>query len=378
MDTKPFKDEPEKDDWLCSIIYSSGTSGNEPKGIICNSKNWREDHFGKPKWIYPYCVMSYTSLSHGMDRGMVWQAISMGGRITLSSEETVLKDVKFIEPILFLAMPPIWNKLYYEYTTLLEKMNEKEALKEISNSFGKNLIQVSTGGASISNEVFQFMNECFKGCAVTNEYGTTECPGISSNGIIRDGVEVKLVDVKELGYTINDNPNPRGEIWVKSRTMAHGYYKFKNENDYFKDGYFITGDIGEIENGLLKIIDRKKDILELYIDGQSFWLPIQPLEIIFSKSKLIKDIVIHCPRLSSELLAIVVPINKEVKIEDLMKDFNEIGKKESLKIYQIPNKFIIENLEWNIENGFKTHSGKVKRALVVKKYMTEIDMKFHN
>ena len=85
-----------------------------------------------------------------------------------------------------------------------------------------------------------------------------------------EGVRIKLSDWTEGGYTLDDKPNPRGEVLVGGDSVANGYYKLQEEtkesfsvcNDKIR--WFHTGDIGEIfPNGSLKIIDRKKDLAKL-------------------------------------------------------------------------------------------------------------------
>ena len=80
-------------------------------------------------------------------------------------------------------MPHIWNHIYSEYSrelsTALENSRENSEivkstiLDKYSNFLGKRLKQIATGGASISDEVLQFLNDCFQ-CPVSNYYGTTE------------------------------------------------------------------------------------------------------------------------------------------------------------------------------------------------------------
>jgi long-subunit acyl-CoA synthetase (AMP-forming) len=67
---------------------------------------------------------------------------------------------------------------------------------------------------------------------VTNNYGTTESPGISQNGQIASGVDLKLLPVTLDGgecFSPSDKPFPRGEIAVKSRTTTIGYWNLPEE-----------------------------------------------------------------------------------------------------------------------------------------------------
>lgn len=72
--------------------------------------------------------------------------------------------------------------------------------------------------------------------------------------------ELKLVDVPELSLTAEDQPNPRGEIWVRGNNVFSGYYNNESEtaNVLDADGWYTTGYMGEIlPNGTLKVLGNK-------------------------------------------------------------------------------------------------------------------------
>ena len=82
-------------------------------------------------------------------------------------------------------------------------------------------------------------------------------------------VDIKLVDWEEGNYRVTDSPAPQGEVHVGGDQVAVGYFKRVEEtsaNFYEEHGkrWFRTGDIGTFDNdGVLRIIDRKKDLVKL-------------------------------------------------------------------------------------------------------------------
>lgn len=128
---------------------------------------------------------------------------------------------------------------------------------------------------------------------------------------MHSSTEVKLRDVPEMGYFTTDNP-PRGEICVKNSTMIGGYFKSPEATaEKFLDGYFLTGDIGVMdENGKLRIIDRKKNIFKL-AQGE-FVSPERLGTLYVSESYLISQMYIYGNSLQSNILAVVVPERERV------------------------------------------------------------------
>jgi fatty acid CoA ligase FadD9 len=90
--------------------------------------------------------------------------------------------------------------------------------------FGNRLTQIGSGSAAISPECLAWLRKCFK-CGVANSYGATEAGGLTVDGRKGYNMTIKLRSVPELGYSVEDKPYPRGEILVKTKTMAMGYFK---------------------------------------------------------------------------------------------------------------------------------------------------------
>ncbi|KAK8847778.1 hypothetical protein M9Y10_018809 [Tritrichomonas musculus] len=175
-----------------------------------------------------------------MVRGIVWQLLHVGGQIAFARNdfEGILQDAKTIEPSLIMLMPHLWNDLYHKYKEVIQKLIVgylekvekitspsqnlidllvncceeetqknpiitdilKEAKTIILNSIGTKCKVIGTGGSSISDQVLHFLKDIFKEAQNFNAYGTTEVPGISTNGRISDNIELKLVDCPECGY----------------------------------------------------------------------------------------------------------------------------------------------------------------------------------
>lgn len=85
-----------------------------------------------------------------------------------------------------------------------------------------------------------------------------------SLGEMTGSVEMKLVDIPDLGYFSTNQPYPQGEIWIKGDAVTEGYLDMDKENqESFHDGWFKTGDVGEFDSkGQLRVIDRKKNLVK--------------------------------------------------------------------------------------------------------------------
>lgn len=133
-----------------------------------------------------------------------------------------------------------------------------------------------TGASPITAETLDLLKVILC-CEIHDGYGLTES---SSPTCITDvwdaraghvggplvNVEIKLVDIPEMDYLHTNQPNPQGEILIWGHNIFKEYLKWPKLTWEVKteDGWFSTGDVGEIlPNGALKIIDRKKNIFKL-------------------------------------------------------------------------------------------------------------------
>ncbi|CUE62532.1 long chain fatty acid CoA ligase, putative, partial [Bodo saltans] len=127
---------------------------------------------------------------------------------------------------------------------------------------------ILSGGAPMSAKTQEFLMVVF-GCSVGQGYGLTETCAVTTiqrywdtqleniGGLV-SACEVKLRDVEDWKHT---DPKPRGEICIRGPTVTKGYYKQpeKTAEAFSADGWFSTGDVGEVQpDGTMKIVGRVK------------------------------------------------------------------------------------------------------------------------
>ena len=221
-------------------------------------------------------------------------------------------------------------------------------------------------------------------------------------GIPLDAVKFYLDNWSEGGYSVDDQPNPRGEIIIGGKLVSMGYYKMPEQTaqDFYvdEDGcrWFRTGDIGELyPDGTLKIIDRKKDLTKL-ANGE--FISLGKIESGLRTSRYVENVCICTDRFRNEIIALVVPnqqtlrtLAKELQKEHLsleqMCEDSTINQKvyESIvdrcrqlafKKPEIPVKIVIVKEQWTQENNLLTAAFKMRRQAVQKFYQEKIQAIF--
>jgi long-chain acyl-CoA synthetase len=217
-------------------------------------------------------------------------------------------------------------------------------------------------------------------------YGLTETsPVISVNDMRNKGFRVGTVGKVLEGVEVKIAED--GEILCKGPNVMVGYYKDEAQtNEVKKNGYFHTGDIGEIDaEGFLKITDRKKEMFKT--SGGKYIAP-QMLENHFKQSRFIEQIMIigdgeKMPgafiQPSFEFLAewsqrkgiILGATNEEIVqneriIKRIQREVDEIN--ERFGNWEKVKRFELTPDIWSIDSGHLTPTMKLKRKIIKEKY----------
>ena len=147
-----------------------------------------------------------------------------------------------------------------------------------------------------------------------------------------------------------------------------GYLNQKDETEKaIKNGWLHTGDVGELDqNNYLKITDRKKDII-VNLGGDN--ISPSKIENILCLNQLIKQSFVYGDK-KNYLVAIIIcdkEINKE-KIKPVIENINN-----NLTVSEKIKKFILIHDEFTIDNGMLTPTLKLKRKVITKNYLKQIE-----
>ena len=256
---------------IALLQYTGGTTGIPKAAILTHSnlattsqmysemgKNEPSSKPGKP-------ALGYSPLFHimGLSSGMI-KRVSEGGTMCLRlrfDAESAIKEIEEKGIVSLGGVPTTWIAIL--------------AIPDIDSRDLSSLEYVGSGGAPLPVEVYNRVKQLTGlkirggwGMTETSPAGTTVPKGMPDEklgtiGVPVPGVDMKIVDVddceKELG------PNQSGEMAIKGPNVTQGYWNRSDEENaacYTKDGYFLTGDIGYMdEDGWFFIVDRKKDLI---------------------------------------------------------------------------------------------------------------------
>ncbi|PFH50070.1 hypothetical protein AMATHDRAFT_61830 [Amanita thiersii Skay4041] len=440
----PIEPIPATPDQVACICYTSGTT-SDPKGVVLRHRNLAlAAHSNLYGLELPEdaTLLSYLPLAHIYERICELCCIAVGAKIGYFTGDPLrlLEDAQLLRPEFFPSVPRVLNRVYQSAMTAgnvpglrgnifrkaiaakLEKLRrtgdathplwDKIVFRKIQAVLGGRLMLVTSGSAPISSDVMDFLKIAFA-CEVDEGYGLTEncatCAKTLPNDATGSGTvgppqpinEVKLVDVPSMGYTSDDKPNPRGELYVRGENCFREYYKdpAKTKEAVDEEGWIHTGDVAEIDScGRIKIIDRVKNIMKL---AQGEYVALEKIENLYSSSSIIAQIYIHGDSLQSYLVAIVIPdpiqlatlassiFGRKVSpdsIEDLAKAIADRrvhervlsiltaeAKRNELKGFEVVRRIHLSLNQFSVENGTLTPTFKIKRKDAYQMYKKELD-----
>uniref|UniRef100_A0A8D0A536 Long-chain-fatty-acid--CoA ligase n=1 Tax=Sander lucioperca TaxID=283035 RepID=A0A8D0A536_SANLU len=413
--------EPPKPEDLGIVCFTSGTTGN-PKGAMLTHENMVSDAAGAAIVPSPQDTsISFLPLAHMFERVVQTVIYSAGGKVGFFQGDIRLlpDDMKALQPTVFPVVPRLLNRVYDKVQSGAKSPFKKWLLNfaverkfaevrkgiirnnsvwdklifhKVQESLGGRVRVMVTGAAPISPSVLNFLRASL-GCQVIFEaYGQTECtagctftmPGDSTSGHV--GVPlpcnvVKLVDVEDMNYFAS---NDEGEVCIKGRNVFKGYLKDpeKTAEALDEDGWLHTGDIGKwLPSGVLKIIDRKKNIFKL---AQGEYIAPEKIENVYVRSEPVAQVFVHGDSLQSCLIAIIVPdpdvLPGFAKNLGCQGSFEELCKNTVmlLSVTSPVKDVYLHPEQFTIENGLLTPTLKAKRNELKSLFKPQIDELYAN
>ncbi|KAH3757633.1 long-chain fatty-acid-CoA ligase FadD9 [Pelomyxa schiedti] len=370
-----------------TLCFTSGTTGGPLKAAIIPDSILIQELSSHP--TQPSIQLMYLPLAQMTQRALTYGVLGGSGILYLPSNRgSLFDDCRACEPTFFQGPPRVWQDLYDQFNIFMastECESRKHAVGVFSKKLGTRLKAVSTGSAATPQNVLDWMQECFGDIARVEEgYGCTEAGTIAFRGVLTFGVQVRLQDVPEMGYTKADKPFPRGVLWVKTKEMAIGYFGQESSSSFSPDGFFCTGDIVEYDQRLkrIKIIDRQKNFFKL---SQGQYVSPEQIESVLLGSELISKVFVDGESTHSYVVAVVIPntsllqkmmvdIPSQSEEAVVLGEVMRIARKgRKLKPFEIPRGIILEKNDcWNPETGLYTQSMKQNRNALRVKYRQAI------
>ena len=288
---------------LATLIYTSGTTGF-PKGVMLSHHNILSDVAAGLGGVAVYpddLFLSFLPASHAFERTVGHFLPTVCGSEIAYAEAvtTLLRDMPEVKPTVMISVPRLYEKIYAGVQSkladgpvirkklfnlaqqlgmqqfemqqqgkslgggkaLLWRLLDRIVNAKLREKMGGNIRAFISGGAALHPDIARFLLAA--GINVLPGYGLTETsPVLSVNrfGAIKPetvgpalpGVEIRVAD--------------DGELLVKGPMVMQGYWKRGEESAamFDADGWLFTGDIVEVdEDGYIRIVDRKKEIMVL-------------------------------------------------------------------------------------------------------------------
>src|SRR5713226_1542922 len=409
-------------DDLATIIYTSGTTGT-PKGVMLTHGNMASNlSYSLTEFpVHPDDVsISFLPLSHvtarHVDFALLYRGVTLAYVPLVDQVPRALQEVR---PTFFVAVPRVYEKIHFQTeqkatsfpnsafyrwvlsvgreqrsevlagrtpTTHAWKLADRLLYSKVRAGLGGRIAIFISGGAPLGRELAEWYADI--GIRIHEGYGLTETsPVIAVNTPREHKIGTVGKPLPNVEVRIADD----GEVLVRGPSVFKQYWnKPKETQEAFVDGWFKTGDIGNLDaDGFLSITDRKKDLIKT--SGGKFIAP-QPIENSLKHNSLIAEAVVlgekrkfpsvliapnfpaledwareHEITFSSRAELVAHPEVREL-YEGIVKELNlNLARFEKLK------RVLLVADEFSAENGTLTASMKLRRRVVEERYRAQID-----
>ena len=414
---------------LATLIYTSGTTGR-PKGVRLVHDNWTYE--GKAiealDLLRPNDVQYlWLPLSHSFGKVLLSGQLTIGFASAVDGDITKLvEQLGVVRPTFMAGAPRIFEKVQHRVTSMVEEEGGAKAkifhwaygvgrqvsalqragksvspvlkvqhaiadrlvFSKLRGRFGGQVRYFVSGSAALSDKVAEFFHAA--GILILEGYGLTETSAASFVNRPHDykfgtvgwplpGTEVRVAD--------------DGEILVRGPGVMRGYHNLPRETEetLTDDGWFRTGDIGELDDqGFLCITDRKKDLIKT--SGGKYVAP-QAIEVMFKAlCPYASAIVVHGD--GRNYVSALIALDPEA-IEKWAEQngaagaaYEDLSQRDDVRAmlqgyvdemngrlprWETIKKFAVLPEDLTVESGDLTPSLKVKRKVVEKKYAAVLD-----
>jgi long-chain acyl-CoA synthetase len=407
---------------LATIIYTSGTTGT-PKGAMLTHGNMASNiNYSLAEFpVHPGEIsISFLPLSHVTARHVDFAMLHRGVTLAyVSFLEQLPQALAEVRPTIFVGVPRVYEKVHgqvdakatgfpkkliYRWamsvgkthredtltgkmpTTLSWKLAYRLLYSKIRAGMGGRAELFISGGAPLGRKLAEWYADI--GIRIHEGYGLTETSPVIA---VNTPKAHKLGTVGKPLANVQVKVAEDGEILVRGPAVFQGYWNRPEETrNAFADGWFKTGDIGNVDaDGFLSVTDRKKDLIKT--SGGKFIAP-QPLENALKHNALVGEAVIlgDRQRFPAVLIAPYFPLLEDwaranqiifasrqelvanLKVRELYEGIVADVNRDLARFEQLKKVLLIAD-ELTAENGALTASMKLRRRAVEDRYRGEID-----
>src|SRR5579862_5188056 len=403
--------EPVEEDDLATLIYTSGTTG-PPKGCMLTHRNLVTAATRVVEGVQQPgdVVLLFLPMAHSYARIAHQGAAHRGATIAAVADVArVPEALAAVRPAILPAVPRVYEKIHANTLGEIERADglkrriglwavavgtrasrtrrdgkrlppslalqlrlaDRLVFAKVRERLGGRLRLGISGAAPLSVDVMEFFHAM--GVPVIEGYGLTET---ASSATVNDPDDFRVGTVgrpvEDAEIRIADD----GEILIRSDAVFAGYYKEPEATAAVLDreGWFSTGDVGEIDaDGFLRITDRKKDLI-ITAGGKN--IAPQNLENALKSSRFVSQAIVVGDR-RPYVTALLTLDEAEVsasgrKPEEIAQEIVDEVNRDRVRVEQI-KRFVVLPREFSEEEGEVTPTLKLRRRVIEEHFSSEIE-----